>query len=614
MARLLLAPTYAAVLLALIITVKSETTGQHEFHASLDEDLKYLLDWTFDNNKKTMTFTVRVKTTGWIGFGISPYTGKMPGSDIVIMWVDNNGKVYLQDRFAESRSLPVLDSSQDYYIISGYERNGTTTIKFWRKFNTGDPKDLLLDTGTTRLIWAYNAQDPPSTTNIQIHDKMGARSLNLFERMPENDKPSMPSDVQTHECRVPNATIPARKTAYWCVGSKLPDLTSKHHIIKIEPIITKGNQGRVHHMIMYECPASPDWHDYSADCDTENMPIALRYCRSGALVAGWAVGGEGITFPKDTGFSLGGKDDPKFTVIEMHYDNPEEKAGIVDNSGFRIYYTKQIRKYDIGVLTLGHLITATMAIPEKQSSWNITGYCPQFCTDRALYNPGINIFGVFFHTHLAGIALSTRHFRNGKELPAIAVNKHYDFNYQEIVYLKNNVIVSPGDSLALTCTYQTKSRPNVTVGGQATTDEMCLNYLFYYPRAPLAACFSYTGYDTLTPYFGKLMKQGVMPPPRYNGSYGIARSLQKTTIGSQNLINELKSLQTYAIPKMYCSYANKSLVMERYNMPIPNFKSIANYTNDVTGTTPSTSEATAISPAHTVLALLSTTIILIFAN
>lgn len=34
---------------------------------------------------------------------------------------------------------------------------------------------------------------------------------------------------------------------------------------------------------------------------------------------------------------------------------------------------------------------------------------------------------IFFIT---GIALSTRHFRAGKELPMLAENKHYDFNYQ----------------------------------------------------------------------------------------------------------------------------------------------------------------------------------------
>lgn len=87
------------VILELIGAVQSQAPYQHEFHAPLDEDSNYLLDWSFDNAEKTMTFTVRVKTTGWIGFGISPYTGKMPGSDVIIAWVDNEGKAHLQVLF-----------------------------------------------------------------------------------------------------------------------------------------------------------------------------------------------------------------------------------------------------------------------------------------------------------------------------------------------------------------------------------------------------------------------------------------------------------------------------------------------------------------------------------
>lgn len=47
-------------------------------------------------------------------------------------------------------------------------------------------------------------------------------------------------------------------------------------------------------MILYECDTDDKWHDYSAACDSENMPKNLRYCRGGTIVAGWAVGGEVI--------------------------------------------------------------------------------------------------------------------------------------------------------------------------------------------------------------------------------------------------------------------------------------------------------------------------------
>lgn len=95
MIRQFLPWTFIIATFALVATGKS-VVPKHEFHAPLDEDLKYLLDWSFDEAKQIINFTVRVKTTGWVGFGISPYTGKMPGSDVVIGWVDEYGKAHLQ--------------------------------------------------------------------------------------------------------------------------------------------------------------------------------------------------------------------------------------------------------------------------------------------------------------------------------------------------------------------------------------------------------------------------------------------------------------------------------------------------------------------------------------
>ncbi len=51
--------------------------------------------WTIDDTEKEITFEYHVKTTGWIGLGISP-GGGMTGADIGIAWVDNAGKVHFQ--------------------------------------------------------------------------------------------------------------------------------------------------------------------------------------------------------------------------------------------------------------------------------------------------------------------------------------------------------------------------------------------------------------------------------------------------------------------------------------------------------------------------------------
>ena len=63
------------------------------FSLTLQEGI-YDLYWNFSTVDETIHFAVKVKTTGWVGFGISP-NGQMPGSDVIIAWVDGE-KAYFQ--------------------------------------------------------------------------------------------------------------------------------------------------------------------------------------------------------------------------------------------------------------------------------------------------------------------------------------------------------------------------------------------------------------------------------------------------------------------------------------------------------------------------------------
>jgi len=105
---------------------------------------------------------------------------------------------------------------------------------------------------------------------------------------------------------------------------------------------------------------------------------------------------------------------------------------------------------------------------------------------------GINVVSVVLHSHLAGRRLSLKHIRQGKELPRIVEDKHFDFDYQQSHNLEKEVNVLPGDELVAECVYSTLDRTIPTLGGYAATQEMCLAFVVHYPRTPLAACYSMT--------------------------------------------------------------------------------------------------------------------------
>jgi hypothetical protein len=68
-----------------------QSASQGKRTETLDDDGKYILAWEVDGD--TITFEVEVETTGYVGFGISPF-GSMTGADIFIAGVGEDGKPY----------------------------------------------------------------------------------------------------------------------------------------------------------------------------------------------------------------------------------------------------------------------------------------------------------------------------------------------------------------------------------------------------------------------------------------------------------------------------------------------------------------------------------------
>ena len=65
----------------------------------------YELYWKYTEGTSRLDIAVRVKTTGWVGLGVSE-KGSMVNSDLAVGWVTNEGETVLQvSVFAENGSL-----------------------------------------------------------------------------------------------------------------------------------------------------------------------------------------------------------------------------------------------------------------------------------------------------------------------------------------------------------------------------------------------------------------------------------------------------------------------------------------------------------------------------
>jgi len=470
---------------------KPSTSQVFPFHAKLDDN--YDLHWAF--NDSHITFEVIVKTTGYVGLGISD-NGRMYPADVVLGWV-KDGKVQVSDRHTVARSPPMTDLSQDWHLVSGEETGGYTRICVARLIDTCDVDDKTIKEGTTRVIYAYGSSD-----DVTYHggESRGSRSLLLLDPPTQDKKPdTMPDDVITYDFLNYNFSVPAQDTYYRCTMWQMPDLGSKHHVIRFSPVIQAGHEKLVHHMILYYC-ASPLPAAYvgSEHQCYQHQPRAVDDCDN--VFVAWAIGGQSFDFPKVAGVSMGTQGDPGYFKLETHYDNPDMRADFVDNSGIRLHLTQQLRQHDAGFLEVGVHVDKYQIIPPKNPNFLSTGYCQDTCLEQGLAGKEIYVFSGMLHSHLIGAKMKTRHFRNGTELPPISVDDSYDFNFQEHRYLPQERLVKAGDSLITECVYNSMSRSGLTVGGLSSREEMCLSFLVYYPRVPLSRCMSSQQYNILKQY------------------------------------------------------------------------------------------------------------------
>ncbi|ROT65945.1 putative dopamine beta-hydroxylase [Penaeus vannamei] len=303
-------------------------------------------------------------------------------------------------------------------------------------------------------------------------------------------------------------------------------------------------------MEVFHCEHPPDFQVplYQGPCHSPDRPREIDACKR--VLAAWAMGASAFVYPQEAGLPMGGPDFNPFLMLEVHYNNPGLLAGRVDSSGIQLHYTPRPRPYDAGIMELGLEYTAKMAIPPAMPSFTLAGYCIPECTalppppylrrpNRPLLPPrpppppplppvsrapltapppglppeGIHIFGSQLHTHLTGVRAWTKHLRGSEELPELNRDDHYSTHFRRFD-LPEAVHVLPGDALVMACEYSTKDRANATLGGFSISDEMCVNYVHYFPKVDLEVCKSSVDSATLFDYFDFLRRWELQPTSR----------------------------------------------------------------------------------------------------
>ncbi|KAJ1550663.1 hypothetical protein HK096_005686, partial [Nowakowskiella sp. JEL0078] len=401
---------------------------------------KFALHWAVHNDIISLGIQADqggLSSANWFAFGLSE-AGGMNGADIVVISKNDQNKWSVSDMFSSNQGTPVLDKTQDWNLdVSPFEvssANASVSVVISRKLNTCDPADYAVKTAYLHhVIWAIGSSQTLSYHGASS-DFHGQSQINFLPSDAQKKEVQTLESMDQHSFKnitiaMQNVAIPNVQTSYLCVNYALPT-DAKYHVVEY-----------IHHIIMYGCIVNPQSFGTVYDCSS--MP---RSCPTFMLA--WAPGISTVDLPSEAGFPIG-KDSVNWVTLQVHYNNPNLDAGVVDSSGMQVTYTPQLRPNDMGVFTLGS--TDVMIPPNKSWSTN-PSLCSSDCTSR--FKGNVTLVGSFMHMHLLGYAINTKHIRAGAELPNVGSLQYYDFNHQgsQQVGLDTNTLV-PGDSFITTCSY-----------------------------------------------------------------------------------------------------------------------------------------------------------------
>ncbi|KAK0406278.1 hypothetical protein QR680_018475 [Steinernema hermaphroditum] len=482
----------------LVLTAASAVlvvAGPYNISAELG-DIEVSVNWNADWSSQEVEFSVQWSKTDfhWILVGFSDH-GFWPNSDFCLIeryniidgWIDQNLKMH-------------RDISQDCQLISVDIENRIVIFK--RKFVTCDSKDYAIELGTTQLILAKGIKKETHLNEPTVDKQIAYGQVLQNDESVKMMEAEPPEKTDVVNIGAIDAHVPPVVTTYWCAIEKLDEALrrAKHHVVKIEANVSPGNEHIVHHMEIFHCadPGNGYIPIFNGNCNDPNKPKESKSCSK--VLAAWAMGAGPITYPLQAGMPFGGENFFPYVMVEIHYNNEAKRSDYVDNSGFKITYSDQLRQFDAGIMEVGLIYSDANSIPAGQGAFPISGHCVADCTAKFPFD-GIFVFASQLHAHLTGRKLWTSHFRNGVKIGEINRDNHFSPHWQHIQHFHKQKRILPGDTLMTTCVFETRNRSSFTWGGYGIEDEMCVNYIHYYPAMDVEVCKSAIDNSTLHNFF-----------------------------------------------------------------------------------------------------------------
>ena len=194
----------------------------------------------------------------------------------------------------------------------------------------------------------------------------------------------------------------------------------------------------------------------------DDMGLISDFGSGGGMVAGWAPGMEPVRFNQG-GLRV---DTDDVFVLQMHYYAAgEAQRGLDDQSGYAMVTTTERPNNELRMFPLG---STNFSIPPQSTDHT---------EDFSLQLPGrVTLWGVFPHMHQLGTGYHMRVQKGDQNICAVKSDS-YDFNNQLSYMFEQPILISLGDQVEFSCTWDNPTQEAVGYG-ERTDEEMC--YAFSY--------------------------------------------------------------------------------------------------------------------------------------
>lgn len=224
---------------------------------------------------------------------------------------------------------------------------------------------------------------------------------------------------------------------------------------------TAGSPG-LHHIVIFSDPNDEAEGDRACEVFENNWEV--RY--AGGTVTDPLDMPDGVAMPVRT---------VETWVIQFHYLNAGTEP-IYDDTLVEITYTEPGESFvPAGLVVAGN---TDFQIPPSTTGYEVQGVC-----EAPVGTPDLNVFAVWPHMHQYGRHFKVEHARSGST--NVLIDAAWAFADQPMWRYDTPVVFGAGDTVTTTCTYDNATTSSIPFG-ESSTQEMCFDFFFYYPRPSFA--------------------------------------------------------------------------------------------------------------------------------